>query len=118
MAVATLAVVAVGLGRPRTWHAWVVASAAALAAPSLASAAVIGSLLTSREAEAVLTPLTGSWARIDGSSAGVEGILAGLTTALMIVVAGSWWGRPAVPAPASAAVPPQPTEVPAPALVS
>jgi hypothetical protein len=95
-----------------------VASAAALAAPSLASAAVIGSLLTSREAEAVLTPLTGSWARIDGSSAGVEGILAGLTTALMIVVAGSWWGRPAVPAPASAAVPPQPTEVPAPALVS
>ena len=60
-------------------------------------------------AEPALTPLTGAWARLDGYSIMVIEVLAGVTVALLIVVAGSWWGRP-VAVPVSSA--PPPTEKP------
>jgi hypothetical protein len=90
-------VVALGLNRPRTGPAWVVAVLTVLLTPPLAWAALSGAVWAGYRAEDWLSPLTGDPAMFDGYPMVVIGAAAGLTMAMLLVVPGSWWGSPVRP---------------------
>jgi len=99
LAASAFAVVALGLNRPRTGPAWFVAVLTFVVTPPLAWATLSGAVWVGYRAEDWLSPLTGDPAMFDGYPMVVIGAAAGLTLAMLLVVPGSWWGRPSAPAP-------------------